>query len=56
MPRAGSSRRDKGVDSILPESRFVNEEGADKVQKMMVPEGQREASVVRSVSFPPVTN
>ena len=56
MPRAGSSHRDKGPDSILPESRIVNEEGADKVRKMMVPEGQQEASVVRPASFPPVTD
>ncbi|XP_062209036.1 uncharacterized protein LOC133910782 [Phragmites australis] len=30
MPRAGGSRRDKTPDSILPESRIVNEEGVDK--------------------------
>ena len=56
MPKAGSSRRDKGLDSMLPESRIVNEEGAEKVRKLMVPEGQREASVVTPVSFPPITD
>jgi hypothetical protein len=41
---------------VLPESRLVNEEAANKVRKMMVPEGQREALVVRPASFPPLTN
>ena len=56
MPRAGGSRRDKTPDSVLPESRLVNEEAADKVRKLMVPEVQREALVVRPVSFPSVTD
>ena len=57
MPRAGSSRRDKpGSNSVLLESRIVNEEGAEKVRKLMVLAGQREASVVSPVSFPPSTD
>ena len=56
MSRAGGTCRDKTPDSVLPESRLVNEEAADKVRKLMVPEGQRGASVVTPVSFPPVTD
>ncbi|XP_062225025.1 uncharacterized protein LOC133923785 [Phragmites australis] len=56
MLRAGSSHRDKGPDSILPKSQIVNEEGVDKVRKLMVLEGQRETSVVRLASIPPVTD
>jgi hypothetical protein len=41
MLRAESSRHDKGPDSVLPELRIVNEEGAEKVCKLMVPEGQQ---------------
>ena len=54
MPRAGSSRRDtSSADSVLPKSRIVNEEGAEKVRKLMVPAGQWEVSVVTPASLPP---
>ena len=56
MSRAGGSRHDRTPDSVLPESRLVNEEAADRVWKLMVPEGQRGASVVTSASFPPATD
>ncbi|XP_062193493.1 vegetative cell wall protein gp1-like [Phragmites australis] len=55
MPRAGSSSRDKGPDSVLPKSHIVNKEGAEKVRKLMVPDSQRQASVVSPVSFLPTT-
>ena len=52
MPRAGSGRRfTSSSDSVLPKSRITNEEGAEKVRKLMVPAGQREASVVTPVKF-----
>ena len=56
MPKVGSSRRDKGPDSMLPESRIVNEDGAEKFHKLMVPEGQREASVVTPANYQPTTD
>ena len=39
MTRVGGGRRDKTSDSILPESRLRNEEAADKIRKLLVPEG-----------------
>ena len=34
----------------------MNEEATDKVRKLMVPEGQRGASVVTPANFPPATD
>ena len=55
MTRVGGGRRDKASDSILPESRLRNEEAADKIRKLMVPEGQEGAVVVSPASLTPVT-
>ena len=55
MPRAGGGRRDRTPDGVLPESRLKNEEAADKIRKLLVPEGQQGASVVTPPNFPPAT-
>ncbi|XP_062224557.1 uncharacterized protein LOC133923129 [Phragmites australis] len=46
MPRAGSSRRDKGSDSVLPESRIVNEQAAHRKSAVGTPRaaGRRPAA------------
>ena len=55
MTRVGGGRRDKASDSILPESRLRNEEAADKIRKLLVPEGQAGAVVVTPASLTPAT-
>ena len=40
---------------MLPESRLKNEEAADKIRKLLVPEGQQGAAVVTPANFPPAT-
>ena len=55
MTRVGGGRRDKTSDSILPESRLRNEEAADKIRKLLVPEGQEGAVVVRPATLTPAT-
>ena len=51
MTRVGGGRRDKAPDSILLESRLRNEEAADKIRKLLVPEGQEGAVTVTPASL-----
>jgi hypothetical protein len=55
MSKVGGGRRDRAPISVLPESRLRNEEAADKIRKLLVPEGQEGAVAVKPATLTPAT-
>ena len=53
MPRTGGGHRGASNDgAILPKSCLLNEEGAEKVQRLMVPAGQCGVSAATPATHP----